>query len=176
MFRRWAEGRMYRRTVQLAVSELRRAARTPSALEKLHALELAEQKLEDALWLCPEKSREQFEGGVAEVQRSRERALREQALPAVGRLLAAAEREGADSEGALEAAAELLCFLNHYLPEEAETEVLSARFRELGGRPRAYRPVAALSEAYQRPRGGLGCGTGIVGMVVTCLVVCWLMW
>ena len=45
MFRRWAEDRMYRRTMQLAVSELRRAARTSNALEKLQALDIAEQKL-----------------------------------------------------------------------------------------------------------------------------------
>jgi len=51
MFRRLAEARMYRKTMQIAVAELRRAARTANVLEKVEALEVAEQKLRDAQWL-----------------------------------------------------------------------------------------------------------------------------
>jgi hypothetical protein len=181
MFRRWAEARIYRKTVQLAVGELRRAARTGNALEKLDALEVAEQKLEDALWLCPsggqaDKSRERFEGGLAEVRQSRERALRELALPMVARLLERAEKEAAEREGALEAAGELLSFLNHYLPDDTETEILSARFRELGGTPRPYRPMKPLSEVYHRPEPGLGCVIALMVLVLALVVVCSTIW
>jgi len=166
MFRRWAEGRMYRKTVQLAVSELRHAARTPDPLEKIRSLEVAEQKLKDALWLCPERSKEQFEEGLAELQRGRQRALREQALPAVAQLLERVEEGRADGEGMLELAGELLSFLNHYLPDDRETEALDARFRQLGGKQRPYRASAPLSEIYHRPEGGVGCATMLVCLVV----------
>ena len=57
MFRRWAETRMYRKTMRLAVGELRRAARTANALAKLHALDNAEQKLklQEFAQLCDEQ-------------------------------------------------------------------------------------------------------------------------
>ena len=90
MLRRWGEARMYRRTLQIAVAELRNAARTPNALEKLRSLEIAEQKLKDALWLSPTDAKERFESGVEEIGRSRERTLDDSVL-AVGRLLDAAQ-------------------------------------------------------------------------------------
>jgi len=161
---------MYQRTVQLAVSELRRAARASHPLEKLRALEVAEQKLKDALWLCPEESKERFEAGLAEVPRSRTRALREEALPAVGRLLDAAEKQVSDPEPTLEAAAELLSLLNHYLPEEPQVEELSARLRRLGGRQPDYRGVTPLAEMYHRPEGAAGCG-GLIGGLLLALVL-----
>jgi len=178
VFRRWAEARIYRRTMQLAVAELRRAARTASALEKLHCLEVAEQKLRDALWLRPERGGEQFEGGLAEIQRSRERTLREQALPAVERLLEVAGALATDRDPMLQAAGELLCFLHHYLPDDPKRPLLSARLRELGGTQPAYQPVTPLSEIYRRPEGGVGCAALIGGLLVvlllSCLAFCWL--
>jgi hypothetical protein len=169
MFRRWAEARMYRKTVQLAVSELRRAARTPNALEKLEALETAEQKLKDALWLCPEESKERFEAGLAEIQRSRDRSLK-QALPAVERLLDAAESGVGYPDAILQPAGRLLAILNHYLPDDAQVDLLSSRLRQLGGKQPPYRPVAPLAEMYHRPEGGAGCGALIGGVVLLLLL------
>jgi hypothetical protein len=170
MFRRWGEARMYRKTLQIAVAELRRAARTPNALDKLQALEVAEQKLRDALWLSPEDAKERFEGGLAEIQRSREKTLKDAAL-AVRRLLDTAKAGIGQREVMLAAAGHLLCFLNHYQPEDSDVEVLSARFRELGGQQVEYRPITPLSEIYHRPAAGMGCGSAIGGLVVV-LVVC----
>lgn len=173
MFRRWAEGRMYRNTVQIAVSELRRAARASHPLEKLRALEAAEQKLKDALWLCPEESKERFEAGLTEIPRSRARVLREGAVPAAGRLLEAAEKQVAGSGPMLEAAGELLSLLNHYLPEDQEVEELSARFLRLGGKQPPYRPPQPLWELYQRPPAGPGCA-GLVGGLIALAAICWM--
>ena len=70
MFRRWAENRMYRRSMQLAVMELRRAARASNLLEKLGALEVAEQKLRDAQWLSPGQDKKRFEAGLKKLMTS----------------------------------------------------------------------------------------------------------
>lgn len=173
MFRRWAETRLYRKTMQMAVSELRRAARTSNALEKLEALETAEQKLKDAAWLSEEESGERFEAGLKEIERSRGRALRKQAIPAVERLLEAAEKGIADRKVMLEPAGRLLAYLYHYVPDDDKLQELSARFRELGGEQPPYRPVRPLSETYRRPEGGAGCGA-LIGGVVVLLLVAWL--
>ncbi len=150
MFRRWAEERLYRRTMQVAVAELRRAARAANSLEKLQALEVAEQKLRDAQWLRPETDRARFETGLVEIQHSRKHTL-EQALPAVERLLEAAEQGIGEREEMLLAAGRLLALLNHYLPEDSRIEPLNARFLALEGKQQPYVPIPPLSELYHRP-------------------------
>ena len=145
MFRRWAEGRMWRRSMQIAVSEMRRAARTPHVLEKLRALDMAEQKLKDAQWLSPDEDTERFQTGVTEIGRSRERTL-EEAVSATERLLEAAERGTAEHDDLLRAAGQMLAFLNHYLPDDARVEVLSGRLVQLGGAQPPYEPVKPLTE------------------------------
>jgi hypothetical protein len=163
---------MYRRTMQIAVAELRRAARTANALEKLQALEVAEQKLGDALWLSPsEERKERFEAGVSEIQRSRARTL-EGTVTAVGRLLEAADPESDERAPLLEAAGQLLCFLNHYLSDDPAVDVLSAKYRGLGGRQPEHRPITPLSEIYRRPEGGIGCGAMIGGLLLLLAAVC----
>jgi len=156
MFRRWAETRMYRKTMQLGIAELRRAARTPNTLEKLQALDNAEQKFKDAQWLSPDEDKQRFEAGLAEIERSRKRTL-EDALPAVKRLLDVAEQGIADSAEMLPAAGALLSFLNHYLPEDPRIDALFGRFLQLGGKQPPYTPVRPLSATYHRP-AGTGCG------------------
>ena len=172
MFRRWAEARMYRRTVQVAVSALRRASRAADAREKLKLLDLAEQKLKDALWLDPEASPDGFQTGLDEIERSRRDTLRSQALPAVERLLEAAEADLGDQDAFLRPAGELLAFVFHYDPEEANAQALSARFRQLGGKQSPYQPVRPLSEQYHRPRAGVGCAVFLVGLLAALAVVC----
>lgn len=158
MSRRWAEARLYRKTMQLAVAALRRAARTPNALEKLEALEVAEQKLLDARWLNPEADHERFDAGIAEIHRSRKQTLG-QAIPASERLLEVAGEGLGDAAELLTTAGRLLSFLNHYLPEDPRVEPLHARFLELGGEQQAYTPVPPLSQIYHRPAAGVGCGS-----------------
>lgn len=175
MFQRWAEERVYRRTLQLAVAELRRAARTPNTLEKLQALEVAEQKLKDAAWLRPEAATERFQAGLQEIARSRLKALGEQVPSTIGRLLEAAEKNVGDRGVLLEAAGALLTFLYRYLPEDPRTLDLSARFRQLGGTQPPYQPIAPLSEVYHRPQGGVGCGGLIGGVIVLIIVAQWVM-
>ena len=165
MFRRWAEERIYRRTMQLAVVELRRAARTANALEKLRSLEVAEQKLKDAAWLRPEASTKRFQAGLQEITRSRLRVLRDQAPAAIERLLEAAQQTPDHRPVMLEAAGELLTLLFHYLPDDPHAQALGARLRELGGKQPPYQPIPPLSEAYHRPQAGLGCG-GLIGVVL----------
>jgi len=171
MLRRWAEARMYRKTVQIAVAELRRAARTANALEKLQALTVAEQKLRDALWLCPEESKERFETGLGEIERSRNRTLHE-ALRAVERLLVAAEQGIGEPRAILRPAGELLGFLDHYLPDDPRVETLSARFHRLGGEQPTYQPVTPLAEMYRRPEGGAGCSALIGGLLLVLFLSC----
>ena len=173
MFRRWAEARMYRRTVQIAVAELRRAARASDVLEKLRSLAVAEQKLEDALWLRPEKAGERFPDGLREIRRSRERTLVADALPAMDRLLAGAEKGAPEREEMLRAAGELLALLDHYLPEDERVAVLDARFRQLGGEHPSYQRIMPLSELYHRPAEGAGCMVLLCGVLVAAFVV-WL--
>lgn len=171
MLRRWAENRMYRRSMQLAVSGLRHAARTRNALEKLQSLELAEQKLKDALWLRPDAASERFRAGLEEIQRSRLNSLREFAVPAVERLLEAAEKDVADRATMLEPAGELLAYLHHYLPDDSRTQEMSARFRQLGGKQPPYRAVPALADMYHRPAAGAGCGSLIGGAILLGILV-----
>ncbi|GEM_PF-1994601 len=173
MFRRWAETRLYSKTMQLAVAELRRAARTSNALEKLASLDVAEQKLRDVLWLRPEARSPRFEDGLAEIARRRQSCLHEQAIPAVARLLEAAERGLADRDTLLQAAGSLLAFLYHYLPDEPQVEQLGARFRTLGGKQPPYQPVRPLSEMYRRPEGGAGCGALIGGLLLAGALLLW---
>lgn len=196
MFRRWAESRMYRNTMLLAVRALRGAARTPNALEKLRLLDVAEQRLRDAHWLRPDVSKERFDAGLKEIARSRQRTLKEQALPAVGRLLEVAESlghaggvphdqaeqatqaggppyDGAEKGEMLRAAGEILAFLYHYLPDDPETQQLGARFRSLGGEQTPYRPVPALADHYHRPAPGAGCGAVIGGLLVLSFLLWW---
>jgi len=161
MFRRWAETRMFRKTMRLAVSELRRAARTANALEKLQALDNAEQKLKDARWLSPAEDQGRFDAGLGEIERSRKRTL-DEAVPAVERLLEAAGKGVVDSAELLRAAGRLLSFLNHYLPEDSRVELLSGQFVQMGGEQPPYTPVHPLSEAYHRPEAGAGCGAAII--------------
>jgi len=161
MFRRWAEARMWRRTMQIAVSEMRRAARTANVLEKLQAIETAEQKLRDAQWLSPDENLERFEAGVRELERSRERTL-EEAVSATERLLEAAEKGLAEGGDLLRAAGKLLAFLNHYRPDDARVEVLSGRFLQLGGLQPSYEPVKPLADMYDRSEGLSGCGVLLV--------------
>lgn len=170
MFRRWAEGRLYRRSMQLAIGELRRAARTPNVLEKLHALDMAEQKLKDAQWLSPQKDQQRFEAGLGEIERSRGQTLK-QAIISVNRLVESAGEEAADRAEMLEAAGQLLSFLNHYLPDDSAVELATARLRELGGEQPAYSPVPPLSEMYHRPERGVGCGAAI-GLMALLLLCC----
>lgn len=164
---------MYRNTMVLAVQALREAARTANALEKLRCLEIAEQKLRDAGWLRPEVGQERRNLGLEEIARSRQRALREQAIPAVGRLLEAAEKGVPDKGELLRAAGELLAFLYHYLPDEPQAQALGARFRSLGGEQSPYRPVPALADQYHRPEGGAGCMVLLGGLVVLGLLIWW---
>ncbi len=173
MFRRWAENRMYRNTMLLAVQALRGAARSQNALEKLRLLDTAEQKLRDARWLRPELADERFEESLSEIAQSRKRTLKKQAMPAVDRLLEAAEKGLAEKGELLRAAGELLAFLHQYLPEDAETLRLSARFRSLGGKQIPYRPAPALSDRYQRVEPGAGCATLIAIVVVAAAGVGW---
>ena len=170
MFRRWAETRLYRKTMQLAVRELRRAARTANTLEKLHALDSAEQKLKDAQWLSPGEDERRFDAGLAEIERSRKRTL-EEAIPAVERLLGTASDGVADSAELLRAAGLLLSFLNHYLPEDSSVELLSARFLQTGMAQPPYTPMRPLSEAYHRPEAGAGCGA-VIGLFLLLTVLC----
>jgi hypothetical protein len=149
-FRRWAEERIYKKTMQIAVSELRRAARTANPLEKLASLDIAEQKLKDAAWLRPDRVADEYRVGLQQIEQSRLKTLREQAGSAITRLLGTAERDGATKALVLEAAAHLLAFMYHYLPDEPEVESLGARFRELGGKQQAYRQIRPLSEFYHR--------------------------
>jgi hypothetical protein len=152
--------------MQIAVSELRRAARTANALEKLRALEVAEQKLNDSVWLRPEASTDQFQAGLQELRRSRMSTLREQAVPAVERLLEAVEKGLGEREMMLAPAGELLALLYHYLPDEPEVQTLSARFRQLGGKQAPYQPITPLSEMYHRPAHGIGCATLMGGLII----------
>jgi len=170
VLRRWAERRLYRRTMQIAVSELRRASRTPNALEKLEALEVAEQKLRDAAWLDPEARQDRFLAGLTEIAKSRLRTLQEQAIPAVARLLDAAQTGAVDRAPMLDAAARLLSYLYHYIPDEPAVQELSARFRQLGGVQRPYQAVTPLSEMYRRPPAGAGCTLVVVGLVAALLI------
>ncbi len=172
MIGRWAEGRMYRRTVQIAVAELRRAARASNVVEKLRSLEVAEQKFKDALWLRPEASADRFATGLREIERSRRRTLVKEGMPSLERLLDAAEERPAERDEMLRAAGELLSFLDHYIPEDNRVEVLSARFRELGGKGSPYRPATPLSEIYHRRAGGTGCGTLIGGLLIVGSLLC----
>lgn len=160
MFRRWAETRLYSKTMRLAVSELRRAARTANALEKLQALDNAEQKLKDAQWLSPAEDQGRFEAGLGEIERSRKRTL-DEAIPAVERLLDAAGKGVVDSTEVLRPAGQLLSFLNHYLPEDSRVEILSGQLVQMGGEQPPYVPVRPLSEIYHRPEAGAGCGAAI---------------
>lgn len=158
--------------MQLAVGELRRAARTSNALEKLQALEVAEQKLKDAAWLSDGETDESFSTGLAGVQRSRNRALRQEAIPALERLLEAAERKLADQSAMLQPAGQLLSLLHHYLPDDEQTQALAARFRDLGGDQPPYQPITPLSEMYHRPAGGAGCGA-VIGLLLVALLLIW---
>jgi hypothetical protein len=160
MFRRWAETRAYRKTMQLGISELRRAARTANTLEKLQALDNAEQKLKDARWLSPDEDKQRFDAGLTEIERSRKRTLAD-AIPAVQRLLDAAEQGVADSGELLRAAGILLSFLNHYLPDDSHVELLFGHFLQLGGKQPPYVAVRPLSEGYHRPEGA-GCGAALI--------------
>lgn len=169
MFRRWAETRLYRKTMQLAVAELRRAARAANPLEKLIALETAEQKLKDAQWLSPELENARFETGLAEINRSRKQTL-EQALTATERLLKAADKRLGERAQMLLAASHLLSLLNHYLPEDQRVEPLNARFLKLGGKQQAYIPPPPLSGQYNRPHSAVGCGTLIILLVIILLL------
>jgi len=173
MIRRWAERRMYRRSLQLAAGLLRRAARTANVLEKIEALEQAEQKVKDASWLFPEEAGEEFETTLSTLRKSREEALEKHAPPAAARLLTAAEAGGEEAEAALQAAGRLLARLSHYRPEDLQTQELSARFRALGGERPPYRPVPALSESYHRPSAAAGCGSLVCALVLGLLLV-WL--
>ena len=147
--------------MQIAVAELRRAARTANVLEKLEALDIAEQKLRDAEWLSPAQDRARFEAGLSEIARSRAQTL-EQAITGVERLLEAAERKLADPAAMLAPTGRLLALLNHYLPEDPRVEVLNGRLLELGGTPGPYTPVTPLSEMYVRPDAATGCGAATV--------------
>jgi hypothetical protein len=171
VFRRWAEGRMYRKTVQIAVAELRRAARASTVLEKLHALDLAEQKLKDALWLRPEQGGDRWATGLRQIQQSRATTLEEQALPAVERLLQGAEKGGAEGEQMLRAAGDILAFLDHYLSDDDRVDALCARLRGLGGERPPYQPVTPLSQIYHRPPAGAGCGALISGLLAGLLIL-----
>jgi hypothetical protein len=146
--------------MQIAVAELRRAARTANALEKLESLDIAEQKLRDAQWLNPDQDKPRFEAGLGEIARSRAQTL-EQAITGVERLLEAAERKLADPAAMLAPAARILAFLNHYLPEDPRVEVLNARLLQSSGKPSAYVQPPALSEIYHRPDPSVGCGAAI---------------
>lgn len=169
MFQRWAEARLYRKTMQIAVAELRRAARTANVLEKLDALDTAEQKLHDAQWLSPDQDRARFEAGLGEIARSRAQTL-EQAITATERVLDAAERQLADPAAMLAPAGRLLAFLNHYLPEDRRVELLNARLLQLGGKQPPYAPVPALQEIYHRPDAPVGCGA-LIGLLALAMVI-----
>jgi hypothetical protein len=170
MFRRWAENRMYRRTMQLAIGELRRAARARDLLEKLQALDVAEQKLRDAQWLSPDRDKHRFETGLTQIDQSRTQALK-QAVLAVNRLLDSVEQDSAERAEMLRAAGLLLSFLNHYLPADPEVEAASGRLIELGGEQPAYTPVPALSDMYHRPDQGAGCGA-VIGLMALLIAGC----
>jgi hypothetical protein len=172
MLKRWAEARIYRNTMRVAVQALREAARTSNALEKLRLLDVAEQKLRDATWLRPERADEHFESGIEEIRRSRQRTLKEQAVPAVGRLLEAAGKGIGDKKILLQPAAELLAYLHHYCPEEAAAQDLSACFRGLGGEQRAYRPITPLSEHYNPAYAFAGCGL-LLALLAVAAVTIW---
>ncbi len=171
MLRRWAEARMYRKTMQIAVAELRRAARAPDIVEKLRSLDVAEQKLKDAHWLCPDRGDDRFAAGLRAIERNRSQALVKQAIPSVERLLEAADGGGAEREHALRAAGELLSFLDRYLPQDDRVDTLSAWFRKRGGEGEPYRPVTPLSDVYHRP-AGIGCGATIGGLLLGIVLVC----
>ena len=173
MIQRWAERRMYRRSLQLATGLLRQAARTGNLLEKIEALEQAEQKLKDACWLFPEEAGEEFEATLSTLRKSREEALEKHAPPAVERLLTAAEAGGEEAEAALQAAGRLLALLCHYRPEDVQSQELSARFHALGGERPPYRPVPPLSESYHRPSAAAGC-VFLVGALMLILLLAWL--
>jgi hypothetical protein len=160
VFQRWAEARLYRKTMQIAVAELRRAARTANALEKLESLDIAEQKLLDAQWLNPDQDKPRFEAGLGEIARSRAQTL-EQAITAVERLLDGAEEGRAERSEMVAAAGQILSYLNHYLPENLRVDALNARLLRLGGAQPAYTPVTPLSEMYARPDAATGCGAAI---------------
>lgn len=161
---------MYRKTVQIAVAELRRASRASNVLEKLHSLDLAEQRLKDALWLRPDATSDRFATGLQQIQRSRASTLTEQALPAVERLLNEAEKGGAETEQMLRAAGDILVFLDHYMEDDARVDALSARLRGLGGERPPYQPVGPLSQIYHRPAAGAGCGALIGGLLAGVLI------
>jgi hypothetical protein len=161
---------MYRKTVQIAVAELRRAARASNVLEKLHSLDLAERKLKDALWLRPEATSDRFATGLQQIQQSRASMLTEQALPGAERLLEEAGKGGPESEQMLRAAGDILAFLDHYLEDDERVDALSARLRGLGGERAPYEPVTPLSQIYHRPAGGAGCGALIGGLLVGLLI------
>jgi len=161
VFQRWAEARLYRKTMQIAVAELRRAARTANALEKLEALDIAEQKLRDAEWLSPSKDSARFEAGLGEIARSRAQTL-EQAIAGVERLLDGAEEGRAERSEMVAAAGRILSYLNHYLPEDPRVDALNGRLLRLGGAQPAYTAITPLSEMYARPDAATGCGATII--------------
>jgi hypothetical protein len=160
---------LYRKTMQLAVAELRRAARASNVLEKLEALDIAEQKLRDAEWLSPAQDRARFAAGLGEIARSRAQTL-EQAVTSTERLLDGAERKLAEPGAMLEPAGRLLAFLNHYLPEDRRVELLNARLLRSGGKQARYAPAPALREIYHRPQATAGCGAAI-GLLALAMVV-----
>ena len=168
MFQRWGEARLYRKTMQIAVAELRRAARTANALEKLESLDIAEQKLHDAQWLSPDQDKARFEAGLGEIHHSRTKTL-EGAITAVERLLDGAEEGRAERSEMVAAAGRILSYLNHYLPEDPRVDALSGRLLRLGGAQPAYTPVTPLSEMYARPDPSVGCGAtiGLLALGVT---------
>jgi hypothetical protein len=161
MFRRWGERRLYRKSMEIVVVALRRAARTANVLEKIEALELAEQKLRDAQWLSEEGDKQRFEAGLGEIHHSRTKTL-EQAITAVERLLDGADEGRAERSEMVAAAGQILSYLNHYLPEDPRVDTLNGRLLRLGGTQPAYTPVTPLSEMYARPDAGTGCGAAIV--------------
>lgn len=173
MFHRWAETKLYRRAMKVAVRELRRAARATNVLEKLEALEVVEQRLKDAQWLSREDGGDRFSAGLAEVQHSREQTLH-QAAEVVTRLFEGAGSEAGDKEGVLAAAAAILVFLNHYQADDPVVEALTGRLLDLGGKPRSYHRITPLSEVYQPPAAGAGCALFLLFLLVGAAVA-WLL-
>ncbi|MCJ7751463.1 MAG: hypothetical protein MUQ65_10275, partial [Armatimonadetes bacterium] len=143
-------------------------------LEKLQALDNAEQKLKDAQWLSPDEDQGRFGAGLGEIERSRKRTL-EEAFPAVERLLEAAGKGVVDLAELLRAAGQLLSFLNHYRPDDPRIEALTGKLLQSGGKQPPYEPVRPLAEMYDRSGGVTGCGLLLVllflGMIAGILAV-----
>jgi hypothetical protein len=154
------EKQLYLRTLEIARESLGIAMRTNNLVTKLSRLDLAEQKLEDALWLWPEGSADEYRAGIDEIRKSRREALQEYVLKEIRYQLERARKtkSGNVRFSALSKAALYLGYCVRDLERTEEIDSAVRELAELGGEvtePHRPQPVSA---TYQRPAQPAGCG------------------